>query len=354
MGDDYLWDKSGPPDPEIARLERVLGTLKYAEKPASGAAPEARPPAEPVPIARARRFEPRRWIPLAAAAALAAGFAAVILRPLPSQLLTARRIAPLVEHPFVAPSGPTFAVTRLAGAPRLGGAAMGATGLLGVGEWLETDRTSIARVTVASIGEVEVLGEARLRLTAIGDEQLRLDLARGTIWARVLAPPRLFVVGTPSATAVDLGCAYTLSVDDTGAGALRVASGWVALEDGPRASFVPAGATCRTRPGAGPGTPSFDDAPAALRDALARFDFEQGGEAAAREALAAARAEDALTVWHLLARVDAPLRRDVYRRLATLAPPPPSVSEALVLGLDRGALAAWRRAIMKSDLPITW
>ncbi|MEP6637488.1 MAG: hypothetical protein ABJB97_12240 [Acidobacteriota bacterium] len=28
MNDDYLWDRTGEPDPEIARLEQVLGTLR--------------------------------------------------------------------------------------------------------------------------------------------------------------------------------------------------------------------------------------------------------------------------------------------------------------------------------------
>ena len=29
MNDDYLWDKSGEPDPEIQKLEEILGTLRY-------------------------------------------------------------------------------------------------------------------------------------------------------------------------------------------------------------------------------------------------------------------------------------------------------------------------------------
>jgi hypothetical protein len=33
MNDDYLWDKSGPPDPEIKQLEDILGTLRYQPKP---------------------------------------------------------------------------------------------------------------------------------------------------------------------------------------------------------------------------------------------------------------------------------------------------------------------------------
>jgi len=31
--DDYLWDKSGEPDPEIQQLEEILGTLRYQPRP---------------------------------------------------------------------------------------------------------------------------------------------------------------------------------------------------------------------------------------------------------------------------------------------------------------------------------
>jgi hypothetical protein len=33
MNDDYLWDKSGEPDPEIQQLEEILGTLLYQPRP---------------------------------------------------------------------------------------------------------------------------------------------------------------------------------------------------------------------------------------------------------------------------------------------------------------------------------
>jgi hypothetical protein len=33
MNDDYLWDKSGEPDPQIRQLEEILGTLRYQPKP---------------------------------------------------------------------------------------------------------------------------------------------------------------------------------------------------------------------------------------------------------------------------------------------------------------------------------
>ena len=33
MNDDYLWEKTGQPDPEIQKLEDILGTLRYQPKP---------------------------------------------------------------------------------------------------------------------------------------------------------------------------------------------------------------------------------------------------------------------------------------------------------------------------------
>lgn len=33
MNEDYLWDKSGEPDPEIQQLEEILGTLRYQPRP---------------------------------------------------------------------------------------------------------------------------------------------------------------------------------------------------------------------------------------------------------------------------------------------------------------------------------
>jgi hypothetical protein len=33
MNEDYLWDKSGEPDPQIQELEELLGTLRYQPRP---------------------------------------------------------------------------------------------------------------------------------------------------------------------------------------------------------------------------------------------------------------------------------------------------------------------------------
>ena len=56
MNDDYLWDKSGQPDPQIQQLEEILGTLRY----------EPRPIALPAELRAPRR---RNHFPLLAIAA---------------------------------------------------------------------------------------------------------------------------------------------------------------------------------------------------------------------------------------------------------------------------------------------
>ena len=42
MNDDYLWDKTGEPDPQIQQLEEILGTLRYQPKPLALPAPRRR------------------------------------------------------------------------------------------------------------------------------------------------------------------------------------------------------------------------------------------------------------------------------------------------------------------------
>lgn len=236
----------------------------------------------------------------------------------------------------------TWEVERLAGAPLIDAIKINSTGRLGIGEWLETDANSRAQIKVANIGQVEVDPGTRIRLVETRLTEHRLELARGRMHATIYAPPRLFFVDTPSAVAADLGCAYTLEVDDKGRSLLHVTAGWVALETKDRESMVPAGAACVTQPGVGPGTPFFEDASTLFLDALSKFDFAGGGADALHAVLAEARPRDTLTLWHLLARVEADERLRVYERLAALAPPPANVTREGIMLLDRAMLYEWK------------
>ncbi len=219
---------------------------------------------------------------------------------------------------------------------------------LSVGQQLETDSGSRATLEVGSLGHVEVEPNSRVRLITASARRQRLALDRGTIGAIVSAPPFLFLVDTPSAQAYDLGCAYTLHVDDSGASLLRVTFGWVELELGNRQSLVPSGAAAATRPGFGPGTPYYEDASAKFREALAAFDFPS--DAAARDAaldvvLAEARSRDALTLVNLLWHASLAERTRAYDRLTQLVSPPPGVTREGVLRRDDAMIGRWMERI---------
>jgi predicted anti-sigma-YlaC factor YlaD len=236
-------------------------------------------------------------------------------------------------------------VTRIEGAPRIGSKTVGEAGKLRVGEWLITDDSSRAEIRVGEIGQVQVDPGSRVRLVEAKADEHRLALDRGKMQAFIWAPPRQFYVDTPSAVAVDLGCAYTLEVGADGQGLLSVIAGWVAFEWQGRETFVPAMAMCVTRPRLGPGTPYFSDASEDFQNALAIFDVaESGSDAhsnALQTALAKSRKRDALTLWHLLARVDGDDRLRVYNRLAELIPPPAQATPEAVMRGDRAALDLW-------------
>jgi hypothetical protein len=239
----------------------------------------------------------------------------------------------------------TWEVARVAGAPKVGSKQLEGSGRLAVGEWLETDASSQARVNVADIGEVDIGPNSRVRLLRTRSTEHRLALERGRLHAVIDAPPRLFIVETPSATAIDLGCSYTLEVDDAGRSRLHVTSGWVALELKGREAIVPAGAVCLTEPGKGPGTPYFDDASPAFRAALTRLDFQGGGANDLSVVLAEAREYDTLTLWHLLHRLRGLERARVYDRMASLIPPPHGVTREGVLKLNRTMLDLWKQEL---------
>jgi hypothetical protein len=196
----------------------------------------------------------------------------------------------------------------------------------------------------------------RLRLLTMAAGLKRIALDRGTIRAYIWAPAGQFVVDTPSAMTVDLGCAYTLQVDDSGSGLVRTSLGWVGFKLNGRESFIPAGAACATRPRVGPGTPYFEDASSDFRAALTRFDFEdstaQQHAADLAIVLGKARKRDALTLWHLLARVQEGQRPLVYQRLREFAPPPIGVTEEGILRLDQPLLDLWWNELGFDDISV--
>ena len=307
MNEDYLWDGSGPPDPEIVRLERVLAPFRYRVQP-------------PAPQRPPRAW--RRWA--AAAAALIGGIVAV------------RAIAPHAE--------PTaWEVDRAAGPASVGRKDAAASMRIDRGDVLRTGAGARLELVADDVGRVELGPQSELRATS----GKGLSLARGALHAFIWAPPREFVVETPSSSTVDLGCEYTLDIDAAGDGIVKVSMGWVAFQFHDRESFIPAGAQCATRKATGPGIPFYDDAPAPLRSALARF--ERGDRSALAGVLDAARPRDGLTLWHLLSRTQAKDRAAVFSRFSALVALPPEVTDSNVERLDAHTLDVCWDALKLED-----
>jgi len=288
MSDEYLWNRSGEPDEEVARLEKLLEQFEYKNAPQ-------------------KRKRPYGWLAIAAALVACVGGAVPVFlhyRPLTDwQLASGRRLR--------------------------------------AGQVVETGALNKTTIESQLTGHVDVEPHSRLRVIASGENEQRFSLERGTIHALIWAPPGRFVVDTPTAKTIDLGCRYTLQVSDDGTGLVSVETGWVAFEWQKREAFIPAGAACVTRPNLGPGTPWFSDAPETLKSALAKFDTAADRESLT-VALNAARERDALSVWHLMARTQGADRGEAFDRFARLVKLPPTVSREAVLRGDAEAVdAAW-------------
>jgi len=293
MNDDYLWDRSGPPDPEIERLEQTLSPLRYRRR---------------AGLIRGPHAPPRlRWA-VAAAAVVVAG-ATLQLRTPP-------------------PPATAWQVDSVHGQASLGSRQAAVSMSLRAGQVVRTGGNTEMTLRADELGTMLIGPDSELR--AATNRQVLLQ--RGVLHAYIWAPPRQFVVDTPSARAVDLGCEYTINVDSSGDGLLRVTLGWVAFQFGGQEAFIPAGASCVTRKRQGPGIPFYEDAPEPLRRSLAAL--EQGDTTALAGILAAARPDDGLTLWHLLTRAPERDRGRVFDRFAELVALPKEVRREDVLRRD--------------------
>ncbi len=339
----YLWDPTAPPDGKVAELEAALSSLR------------------PLPdrIDLPKRVRPRRarvltWTGVAVFAA-AAAVAALWLQTSETPTLSIAPEAPtaLSETP-VASDAPSWAWRATAGRPEVGGTPKGEAGSLAAGVWLETDAQTHVRLDVADIGHLDVAPDSKLRLVESSPKEHRLALAKGKIQAEVDAPPRLFVIETKSATAIDLGCAYELSVDEAGDGMLRVTSGSVELEGGKSRVLpvmVPKGAECGIDHAEGPGTPVWARLSAEAKAALAAFDKDRQDVNALDRGLKALTERDSLTWLHLLETAPASRREGILERLAQVVPIPEGVRREDLLSGTKAALAAYRAVISPRWFP---
>lgn len=321
MSDEYLWDRSGTPDPEIARLESLLG--RYAAKQPWGA---GAPPA--VPPAPRRRYT--------AVAAIAASLIIAIALGVFAMRFRWR-------------AGEAWPIVSITGTPTINGRAITSDARFGVGDELRTDAHSRATIGIARVGELSVAPNSTVTLVQTRGGRHRVRLDRGHVSARVWAPPFTFAVRTPAGLASDVGCAFDLRYDG-GSGEVRVTSGWVDFDGEDRSSLIPAGAVAELR-GENPGSPYYVDAPPAFRAALRAYDHRNGP---VEDVIAAARPRDAMTLIHLLERAPRAERGPLFDALSRVHPPPAGVTREGVLDRDFEMLDDWRRSLGLGGVKRWW
>ncbi|MDQ3228675.1 MAG: FecR domain-containing protein [Pseudomonadota bacterium] len=340
---DYLWDRSGPVDAEVAALERLLSPYGVCEQPAVD---DTVVVAAPAVVKPPRAHSRRPWRRLVALAAMVSGVA------IGTYGWYWQRLQWPTAHGWPA------AIVQ--GEATLDGRAMGSSQSLSPGSVLETGARGVAKLQVARIGEVVLGRDSRLRLDATRSGQHRVQLERGTLWARIWAPPGAFGVGVPSGEALDLGCEFTIRTDARGDGHLQVQSGWVQFDNAFAEVLVPQGAQVALY-AEGPGTPHANDAAPAFVAALAAIDraamLGTAGPVAAdadsvRRIVALSRREDAITLLSLLKRYPQLRESPVFDRLTELLPAGVTREALAAHGAD--ALNPWWRALPYPPMKRWW
>jgi len=217
MSDEYLWDGSGPPDPDVQRLERLLGPLRTtagAADPQIVRAPTCRLEADAtINTVRLKAhttddtydtYDSRPlggWrtvgflAPTLAAAAASCSWSASRGRERGRGIVAGR------QHPRRA-------------ADRMG--VLAGKGRLAVGRRSHRRgvdaRSRSAQSAKSPSARTRACGSS-IRATRTISSRSKADGSTGD-----RRPPGQFIVDTPSATATDLGCAYTLHVDEDGRG----------------------------------------------------------------------------------------------------------------------------------------
>ncbi|MEQ1633241.1 MAG: hypothetical protein ABL997_12765 [Planctomycetota bacterium] len=286
--DDYLFTGSGPSDPEIAALVRLLSPLGHDGRDLS---------TERLVPPTTRRRSLRPWLVLAAA---------------------------LVIAVVTALAWPHTDELRPGSSPRL----------------LSAEATP-QKVPLGPFGHVLLQSGAEVEFVHWSDAELRLRLRRGTCVLEIdeatsTSVPFVRVETEFGEVAVEdqvRRCYAELTLDPAAAsGELRVHDGLGMVRSKVRTVLCPAGASTRLS-SAGPTLPLFADASDDLREmvavasAYATKGIEVDAKLASGLLLACRTPRDTLVLWHLLQDQDPSARSEAERALVTLVGTPEPVGK---------------------------
>jgi hypothetical protein len=229
--------------------------------------------------------------------------------------------------------GAFWSVEKVSGYPMIESHVLIDQGILKIGEKLFTDSKSRARMKVGSVGEIEIEPKSEIQIIETKNSEHKFILSRGQIAARTWVAPKLFSIKTPSATVIDLGCKYDLTVDERASTALHVESGWVLMEHKNRRALLCAGTMCISDSSKGVGTPFSNQASSLFKESLYKLDFVNSSKTELAVILSEAKQKDFITLFHLLKRLDNDSRGMIYDRISLLFKVPQRITrEGIVHG----------------------
>lgn len=326
----YLWDGSGPPDPNIQSLEDILRPLRHSPHLSPQQILNKATNISPIFAKHNAHSHTRSWrntraFLIAALILFATTFGLVLwlnqeTEPTHTQIAKntqANHHQTLTEWPML----------RYSGSQQM-------PQVLTVGQWLTTAENERAQLQVADIGTLDISEGSRIRIKhSITHTEHRLELDHGTIKAHVDAPPKLLVIESDLGQIVDMGCAYTLAINKNNEGYLHVTQGAVVIEQPSKTIhtntitkklpiYLPAGARVESNQDHGLCLPFFDDSDAALIRAIRQIPHTPIPMSLLPIPMSLfQRPQDSLTLWYALERVENPnTRRLLSARLLELVP----------------------------------
>jgi hypothetical protein len=312
--DEYLWDPEAEADPEVERLERLLGRWRH------GARVSDQEKAEAGLAALLHLRRPR----------LPRG-----LWPVPL-ILAAAAVLLMLRTSW---TGPSYRVEGVDGISHAR-----------VGERIRVGEHG-ARMAIADIGEVVLDPGSRVVVQEIrtGKRALHaLYMERGALHARIVAEPRVFQVGTPAGISIDLGCEYRLEVLPDDRTRVRVLTGQISFGYEGREVYVPAGAACESRPGRGPTPPMFAETTPLVRELVSRAADGERLESSEIETLVDIDERgDALPLFALMTDPAQPLelRRALFEMFRAKFETPASITADGILAGDPAQRLDWLDAV---------
>jgi hypothetical protein len=212
--------------------------------------------------------------------------------------------------------------------------------ILRAGDVVRTELGSV-RLQSAAVGTIDLGANTTIRLVENHRSRHRLALTAGTIHAKTTSQPGVFVIDTPKARAIDLGCEYTLTIGPNGVGELQVTAGWVDLARGNEQSLVPGGASATIDSDASQMVPVFDDAVPGFHAAVRDLDM--------LVIIALSRPRDALTLLNLFRLATPDERMLLFDRLNQLVPAPPSITRESVRYWTPSSTELWWTPVLRAS-----